>query len=162
MHAEAETVIRRWTGGHWPHVLDLGGRDVNGSPRWWVSCDSYHVVDIVPGPGVDEVADAATWEPKGRFELVLCTEVAEHTPEWPAICATAARALAPGGRFLLTCATDPREPHSGADGGPVRPGEYYGNVDPARMREVLDAFFEKVMVTVHPRGDLYAVALGRA
>lgn len=45
-------------------VLDVGGADVNGSPRGLFSfVTDYLVVDARPAPDVDIVADAATWLP---------------------------------------------------------------------------------------------------
>lgn len=141
-------------------VLDIGGRNVNGSPRGLFACD-YVAVDRMPGRGVDVVADAATWEPPRRFGLVLCLEVFEHTPDWPAIVGTARKALDPGGRFVVTAASDPRDPHSAVEGGPLRDGEHYANIAPDELAEVLSAEFDVVDLRTHPRGDVYATAVAR-
>jgi 2-polyprenyl-3-methyl-5-hydroxy-6-metoxy-1,4-benzoquinol methylase len=37
------------------------------------------------------------------FDLVVCTEVLEHVPNWPAAFANLARTLKAGGRLLITC-----------------------------------------------------------
>ena len=87
---------------------------------------------------VDIVADAANWAPDRRYDLVLCTEVFEHAPAWPAICRTAYAACAPGGRFVTTMAGPGRPAHSGIDGGwPLQPGEHYANIHPHRLRREL-------------------------
>jgi hypothetical protein len=61
-------------------VLDIGGRDVNGSPRHLFSeqVTDYTVLDIRPGDGVDIVADAATWDPDGQaWDVIICAETFE-------------------------------------------------------------------------------------
>ena len=141
-------------------VLDLGGRDANG---WHRVCElfprgDYVALDIEPGPGVEIVADAASWEPDRWVDVVVCTEVLEHTPAWPQIIATAHRALRDGGTFVCTAATDPRAPHCALDGWELRDGEYYANVDPEELEDVLCARFRCADITTHPRGDVYAKA----
>ena len=44
-------------------VVDLGGRNVNGTTRDTIGCDLYIAVDIAPGDGVDVVCDAAEYRP---------------------------------------------------------------------------------------------------
>jgi SAM-dependent methyltransferase len=144
-------------------VLDLGGRDINGSARdAFPNAASYTVLDIAPGPNVDIVADASTWDPDGiEWEYVVAAELFEHTDSWPAICATAWRALRPGGRFVVTTAAPGRPVHSGVDGGPeLHPGEHYANVDPDRLREALEAAgFTEIQIDVQPApADVRAVA----
>jgi len=144
-------------------ILDIGGRDVNGTPRaLFPNATAYTVLDLRPGANVDIVADAAEWNPDGRcWDLVLCTEVFEHTPAWPAICRTAYRTLWPGGRFIVTTAAPGRPPHSGIDGGDRRADEHYANIDPAELRVALElAGFEQVTVDVQPSpADVRAVAV---
>ncbi len=142
-------------------VLEIGSLDINGSVRpLFAAARTYHGIDLVEGPGVDEVADGATWEPPRTYDVVLCAEVLEHAPEWPAVVATMWRACAPGGRLLITCATDPRAPHSAVDGQLVRPGEHYANVLPddlMAMARVLGAAKMSCEVAMD-RGDLYLAA----
>jgi SAM-dependent methyltransferase len=163
MHSEAWSWLARHATDDPTSVLDLGGRVVNWeSPRvLFPAATSYTVLDILPGEGVDVVADAATWNPNGRrWDVVVAAELFEHAPEWPAICATAFKALAPGGRFIVTTAAPGRPPHSGIDGMTLRFGEYYANVDPAALREALErAGFVEVEVDVQPSpADVRAVA----
>lgn len=93
-------------------VLDLGGRDVNGVSHHRLFDHPPVVVDIEPGPNVTHVADAATWTPDQTYDLVLCTEVLEHTPDWAQILNTAQHALHPGGILLMTCAGPTRPAHN--------------------------------------------------
>jgi SAM-dependent methyltransferase len=162
MHPEARAfvagvaprVAARW-------VVELGALDFNGTVRdLFPSARGYTGVDLVPGRGVDVVADAADWRPERAPDLVVCCEVLEHTPRPEALVRNAAAMLAPGGRLLVTAAAPPRPAHSAVDGGPLRPGEHYRNVAPDALVGwltlagcALEAFEE------HPdRGDVYALA----
>lgn len=122
-----------WVSDHVPdrpgHVLDIGGRDVNGSPRpLFPGALSWTSLDIAPGRGVDIVADASTWIPDRTYDLVLCLEVFEHTDTWPDILKTIRTCLSPSGYAILTMAGPGRAPHSAVDGQALRPGEHYANV----------------------------------
>lgn len=114
-------------------VLEVGSLDINGSVRpLFGAAERYWGLDLVAGPGVDEVADAAHWSPgDDRYDVVVCCEVLEHAPAWEAVLGTCWGALEPGGTLLMTCACDPRPPHSAVDGMDVRDGEHYRNVGAA-------------------------------
>jgi len=122
-------------------VLDIGGRDLNGSTRpLFPNANPYHVLDILPGAGVDFVADAADWRPEdGRtYDLVITTETFEHAKRWPEIIKTAWDVLRPGGWLIFTCAGPGRPPHSGhAAVWELAPGEWYENVSAEQIRDVL-------------------------
>ena len=65
MHPEAwhwlDAQIRPLLAGA-ARVVDLGGRNVNGSPRaLFGAATHYSVVDVRAGEGVDIVADAGAW-----------------------------------------------------------------------------------------------------
>lgn len=141
MHNEAYEWVRQHaalvpSGGV---VLDIGGRDINGSTRTLFDTRDWTVLDILPGPNVNIVADAATWTPDREYDAIVCTEVFEHAPSWPSICATAFKACKPGGVIIATMAGPGRPEHSAVDGGwSLHPGEYYGNVDPDELRFVLE------------------------
>lgn len=127
-------------------VLDIGGRDLNGSTRpLFPNASPYHVLDLHPGPNVDYVGNAASWKapldfPAGEagYDLVVCTEVFEHTPDWAAILWTAWSSLRPGGWLVFTCAGPGRPAHSGITAvWELAPGEHYANVSPEEIRDVL-------------------------
>lgn len=161
MHPQALAYVATVAGRHGPfsRILDLGGRDVNGSPRLLFPAADYVTVDLVGGPGVDVVGDAGEYLGVYRFDLVLCLETLEHTPIASDIVANAWRNLRPGGRLIVTCATDPRPPHSGHDGGSLRPGEWYANIAAEELKGWL-APWDEVDIELHPdRGDLYACAV---
>jgi SAM-dependent methyltransferase len=139
-------------------VLEFGARDVNGSPRpLFIHTDRYHGIDITDGPGVDQVADAATFSTPERFDTVICMEVLEHTDKAREICRNAHRHLLPHGVALFTAAWVGREPHSAVDGGTLHEGEFYRNVTVADLRFWLSDF-PLVMLTTEGT-DIYAIAI---
>lgn len=158
MHVQVQDWFAARAGAPGLRVLEIGSLDVNGGLRGlFADATAYHGIDLVAGPGVDEVADATEWRSATRFDLVLCAEVLEHAPDWAAVVETAWTALVPRGRLLLTCATDPRPPHSAVDGLDLRSGEHYANVPgPALVRLLRDRGCEELDVEQHlDRGDLY-------
>jgi SAM-dependent methyltransferase len=122
-------------------VLDLGGRDINGTPEHlFPGAICYTVLDLRDGPGVDIAADAATWQPTDWWDVVICAETFEHTAAWRAIIRTAYTACSPGGRFIVTTAAPGRPPHSAVDGEfRLLPGEHYANIRPAELALALSA-----------------------
>lgn len=142
-------------------VLEIGSLDINGGIRaQFGAAAHFHGLDRVAGPGVDEVADAARWRPGRRYDVVASAEVLEHADEWPAVLAMMWSAVAPGGHLLMTCATEPRAPHSAVDGHDVRPGEHYANVAPAAVRRLVATWTTASwsLEVALGRGDLYLAA----
>ncbi len=160
MHVEALgfVAITAHRLGPFGSVLELGGRNVNGTPRPLFPGAQYVSVDIVDGPGVDIVCDATTYRPDERFDAVVCCEVLEHAEDADGFVATAWGALKPGGLLIFTAACPPRAPHSAVDGGPLRAGEFYRNVDPALMASWLVGWKDAEIETHEDRGDIYATA----
>jgi SAM-dependent methyltransferase len=148
-------------------VLDIGGRNVNGSPRHlFPAATRYTVLDVRPGEqvtDVDIIADASEWNPSGQqWDVVVCAETFEHTAGWRAICRTAFAACAPGGRLIITTAAPGRPPHSAVDGEfRLLPGEHYANIRPAELERVLaEAGWADVAVDVQPSpADVRATAV---
>jgi hypothetical protein len=162
MHQAAHDYVRdaldavTWPKGT-PRIIEVGSRDVNGTIRDLLPADAaYTGLDLTEGANVDEVADATTWTPKRKADLVLCLEVLEHAPDWQAIVTAAAGWLKRKGRLVLTAACDPRAPHSAVDGGPIRPGEHYANVEPDELRDVLEPLGNVDMVVDLVDGDVRA------
>jgi len=147
--------------GPWHTVLDMGSYDVNGSPRSTVHCQRYTGIDLKPGPGVDVVCSAGTYVPDYVPDVVLCLEVLEHAKPWKRIIKNAAKIMSPHGTFVLTCATDPREPH-GMDGHPLPEGEFYANIDPEECKKVILKHFRECEMEVEKgnAGDLRIIARG--
>lgn len=120
-------------------VVEFGSCDMNGTVRSvYPQALSWLGVDRQEGPGVDVVADAASWVTADRFDICVIAEVFEHTPFWRDILTTAHLVLNDGGILLASCATGNRPPHSAVDGGALRDGEFYENVDPDDLWLALD------------------------
>lgn len=135
MHEAAHEWVGRYRTNDPVRVLDIGGRDINGTLRDLFPNASYTCLDLRDGPGVDVVADAATWAPEDSYDIVVCAEVFEHTEKWPQICATAFDATDEW--FIVTAAGPGRGEHSGIDGCGLKPDEWYENIDPMGLRTVL-------------------------
>lgn len=171
MHAGALTFIATQlahAGDSLGDVVEIGGRNINGGVRSAIEPDatSYVSIDLFDGPDVDIVADAREWQPDSPVDLVICCEVLEHAEDPRAIVEAALSWLKPRGLLLLTCATDPRAPHSAHDGAAVREGEHYGNIDPADLMAWLRAaggwgLEGMPIVSDYNPGDLYAAAWAR-
>jgi SAM-dependent methyltransferase len=136
-------------------VLDIGGRNINGTPRHlFPNATVWTALDIREGDDVDIVADAATWIPDRTWDVVVCAETFEHTAAWRAIIRTAWTACKPGGRFIVTTAAPGRFPHSAVDGAGLRDGEHYANIRPGELERVLlDAGWVDVVVDVQQDPD---------
>jgi hypothetical protein len=138
-------------------VLDIGGRDINGCLRDLFAASDWTTLDNVPAPEVDIVADARTWQPPRRWDLVLCTEVLEHVDNWQAVVATAASATSEGGALILTCASAGRPQHSQTGSADIPDGEHYGNVTSGELDAIMGVFFMSHRVEyAHLPGDVYA------
>lgn len=172
MHAEAYDGFGRMLAAsgldvnHPWYILDVGGADVNGSVRDYFPQGIFTGLDIEAAPGVEIVADAATWqlpEDDYGYDVVIATELAEHAEDWAAIVETMAKALDPEGPMLLitTCASDGRPPHGARGEWGVPEGQWYRNVPPGEMREILERHFREVYVEYQANpGDCYAWARG--
>jgi SAM-dependent methyltransferase len=152
MHPEAHAWVARHATTEIVAVLEIGGRNINGTVRDLFPSAGYVTLDLLPGDDVDIVADAATWTPDRGYDVIVCTEVFEHTPDWPQIIRTAFAALRPGGCLIATMAGPGRAPHSAFDGGPtLAEGEHYANVGPAELLEQLTAAgFAEIVVDFQP------------
>lgn len=163
MHAQVLSWFERQVAdavpaGTRPSVLEVGSLDINGSVRPLLrDAAHYHGIDLVPGAGVDEVADAAHWVPPRRYQVVACAEVLEHAPAWRRIMAMMWSAVEAGGVLLMTCATDPRPAHSAVDGWDVRDGEHYANVGPGEVLSLVQEWEPAAwsLQVALDRGDLY-------
>jgi SAM-dependent methyltransferase len=66
---------------------------------------SYLGVDIINGPGVDEISNVEELVERfgpGAFDVVISTEMIEHVAEWQAAVSNLKRVAAPEGVILLT------------------------------------------------------------
>lgn len=151
-------------------ILDIGGRDINGSVRDLIPQARWTGLDIVDGPGVDIVRDAtrdwmSVYKPVPEhgefFDVVIMTEVFEHVEDWRGIIRTCAQALSSVGEesIFMTCASTGRRPHGASGELDPPPGEWYRNVEQDELERQLSKFFNHYAVTYNPHpGDLYAWA----
>jgi hypothetical protein len=142
--------------GPWDAVVEFGSLNVNGSARCIVNCQRYVGIDIRAGRDVDIVCSAVDYTPESPPDAVLCLEVLEHAEPWKDIIKNAARVIGPHGTFVMTCATDPRAPHS-VDGRLFPEGEFYANIDPEECKKVILEHFETCEREVGG-GDLRIIA----
>lgn len=151
MHVEVQMFVQSCTEVRYDGALvyEVGALDVNGRVRDMVPQVFAEWVgfDLVDGPGVDHVGDAAEILPlMPPCDVMVSTEVLEHAPEWAHLLGTMCDAVKPGGWMLLTCAGKGRRPHAadGSPGGP-HPGEWYRNVELHEVEAVCEAHgFSKV------------------
>jgi hypothetical protein len=160
MHIEAYDFVRRTLKHLQPRksVLEIGSKNVNGSCRDLFTAEIlYFGIDIIPGNGVDLIADGATWRPQDgkKFDTVISTECLEHTSYGKEICQTAFDILEDDGVFILTAATLGRQPH-GADGYVLKQNEYYQNVHPNILKDWMSVF-KKTTIEIRDGQDIYAI-----
>lgn len=159
MHAEARGYVARVVAGEtYDAVVEVGGRWINGGIRDLLDCRTYTSLDLHPGPNVDVVADVCEWAPPAPVDLVVCCEVLEHAQNAKGVVGACVGMLGPGGQIVITCAGPDRAPHSGLDGGAVRPDEHYANIAPEDLDEWLTGLDDVIVEYYSSRGDLYATA----
>lgn len=158
MHAEVFDWVAKWAPAEPVTVLDVGGRDINGTPTSAFHPEStFEVVDLHPSPNVMWVGDFLAYGERTGFDVVCHLEVAEHCAEWIAHLRHARDLLDVDGFLIFTAAGPGRVPHSALDGGAVRAGEWYRNVDPDALDWALCQLFARhVMDVTGP--DVRAVA----
>jgi 2-polyprenyl-3-methyl-5-hydroxy-6-metoxy-1,4-benzoquinol methylase len=151
-------------------ALDIGGAFWNGSARPELPNADWTVLDLEqPQFDLKEqhawdkyvVGDATTWRPEdgSKFHVILCTEVFEHTKDWPLIIETAREVLHLDGIFIVTCASEHRPAHGATGASSPLDGEWYENVSASALNFQLEQRFEDVHVEyAYPPGDAYALA----
>lgn len=119
-------------------ILEIGSRDINGSPRQFFLQADYYGIDVQPGRGVDQVINGVNFDGRGVYDLVICAETLEHATDPSGLIASMFRALRPGGLALVTAAAPGRMAHSAIDGGEIRDAEHYRNIPPDDLRKWLE------------------------
>ena len=161
MHAGAFEFVGRFSTCESISVIEIGSRDINGTVRVHFPEADWIGLDLHPGPFVDVVVDAMVYTPQKLVDLVVCCEVFEHASHWREMLKHAATWLKPRGKIIITCAGEGRAPHSAIDGGPLRAGEHYANIDQVEMGSALsDSGFAEVATHRNEHWkDTYAVAV---
>ena len=141
-----QQVIQHFPGFFSGKVIDIGSNDINGGPHKYVNASEYVGVDLGPGTNVNLVSRGEEVQlSSGYFDVAMSSECFEHAPTWRAILMNMIRMTRPGGLVAFSCATTGRPEHgtTRSDGGfaaqlAVSGGqEYYANVTPSQVREVL-------------------------
>lgn len=89
-------------------IVDVGACDFNGSIRPLLESygpSEYVGIDIIPGPCVDKVMDANNLVQEfgpGAFDIVVCMEMMEHTPDWRKSLSAIKGVCRPGGLIVMT------------------------------------------------------------
>jgi SAM-dependent methyltransferase len=134
-------------------VMDQGGQNVNGDIRplfegvaEWIS------VDLADTEGVTVVADAGDYTHPEPCDVVVSTELLEHTPRGPDIIKRAYESLKPEGHYVITTAAPGRPVHNATGGEELAPGEHYANISYDELNQWLnDAGFHYIIIdTVGP------------
>lgn len=141
MHPQAYDWVAHFSTKDAVSVLDIGGRNINGSVReLFPAATQYVAVDLYDGPGVDVACDITLWDDDRTFDVVVCAEVLEHAENWRGIIGSAYARCSDGGTFIMTCAGPGRQPHSGVDGQwRLLDGEHYANITPEDLEACLAA-----------------------
>jgi SAM-dependent methyltransferase len=85
-------------------VLEVGSRNVEKTARDVIHYKEWIGTDIVTGPRVDRIISVYDLSSSfhAEFDLVVCTEVIEHTENWPSALHEMSKVLREGGYLLLT------------------------------------------------------------
>lgn len=129
-------------------IIDVGGRNVNGSVHQLFSGAIFTTTDIMEDDGVDFVVDFSSvgivdlLDIESKFDVAISTEVLEHSPNWPNIVKNIVDCTKPRGWIIITCATDGRPPHSAIDGHYLTDmdNEYYCNVSQNDFLNVIERY----------------------
>jgi len=148
MHAAAMSWIGQYGSDDELRILDVGGRNINGTPADFFPNAEYTVVDLHEHSSVDIVGDILEVDIEPGFDVIVYAEVAEHTVDWAAHLAHMYDLLVDDGLLVITAAGPDRAAHSAVDGGPLRDGEHYENIDPELLADELYALTDYVQVDV--------------
>jgi len=170
MHIEVGQFIKR-VRKELPHkfrlrkVLEVGSKNINGSPRKYFWFCNYTGIDLSKGKGVDIVGRMGSlfYEDvlkRNSFDVVISTEMLEHDAVWQYSLFAMYDVLKPGGLLLITCASDERLEHGTKRTTPeCSPDttDYYRNISKEDFKSVLpDKLFSLyVLMNGRDKQDLY-------
>lgn len=169
MHYEVIQFIKR-VRKEYPHkfrlrkVLEVGSKNINGSPRKYFWFCDYVGVDLSSGKGVDVVmnfTDSGLLKlPTFSYDIVISTEVLEHCEKWGMCLRRMYGLLKSGGLMIMTCASEDRLPHGTNERHPEASpdtNEYYRNISKEDFKSVLppELFDSYVLMNGRDKQDLY-------
>ena len=150
-------------------VLEIGSLDINGSIRPFFSKCEFVGVDIGPGKGVDVVCKGEDLGGNAfEFDVVVSTEVFEHTSNWDIILLNMIRKVKREGLLIFSCAGFGRDQHGtklftpGAAPHVSGGDDYYRNLSVQDFEEriSLKSWFSSYLF-IEEVGSLYFIGLGR-
>lgn len=86
-------------------IIEFGSRNINGSVRpvfEKYGCEVYIGLDIIEGEGVDVICDVEKDIPFKDFDIVIATELLEHTKNWQKVVSNFKNVIKENGLFFLT------------------------------------------------------------
>lgn len=97
---------------HQKKVLEIGALNVNGTVRVFFDDCDYTGIDIGPGACVDQVCQGEDFAgAAGEYDVIISTEVFEHTENWDKIFLNMVRLMKRDGIIIFTCAAFGRRQH---------------------------------------------------
>jgi hypothetical protein len=125
-------------------VLELGSGGAEPFIReLFVNPTEYVGVDIVPGPTVDVVADAATVDfGISRFMPVMCFSLLEHAPNWRECLTNGTKYVEQGG-VMVGCHGAEGNQHHGPEPWKIVPEQDFKEHVKTLDVDIVEAFFEE-------------------
>lgn len=136
-------------------VLEIGSKDINGSPRRYFWFCKYTGIDISGGKGVDIVGRFSFFKFTKKYQVIVCTEVLEHDETWRQTLQKMFDLLLPGGMLLVTCAGPDRAIHGTTDTLPEQSpdtNDYYRNLYLEDFRTIIKPYDFEVYCLQYARG----------
>jgi SAM-dependent methyltransferase len=130
-----------FTGGS---ILELGSAGADPEIRnLFTNTANYVGVDLVDGPNVDVVGNAATVDfGKTRFDVVICFSMLEHDENWRESLGNAEKFLKQGGVMIGCHGAEGNLHHGPEPWRPVWEQDFLDQVDHLYL-QVVEAFFEE-------------------
>lgn len=141
-------------------VLEVGSKNINGSPRQFFWFCDYTGIDLSKGKGVDVVGKISYVDfGIGEYDVVISTEVAEHDNEWQSTFIMMYHHLKPGGLLIITCAGPDRAEHGTKRTTPEASPDttdYYRNISTEDFKSVLShaMFIQYTLMYARGKNDL--------
>lgn len=141
-------------------VLEVGSKNINGSPRKYFWFCDYTGIDLSEGRGVDIIHDITVYEYiMNPYDVVISTEMLEHCDKWQAALINMYDLIISGGLIIITCAGPDRAEHGTKRTTPEASPDttdYYRNISTEDFKSILppDLFREYTLMYARGRNDL--------
>lgn len=150
-------------------MLEVGSLNINGTVRDFFTDCSFTGIDIGEGKDVDEVCSGEDFPgPANHFDVIVSTEVFEHTPSWDLIVLNMIRLLKKDGLLMFSCAAPGRPQHGtktfypGAAPYISGTSDYYLNLDEKDFQGVVNFdYWFSAHFFLKDHDSLYFVGTGK-